>query len=196
MFPGDVMKRSPVPHAQPGDICIMLAEHATHTRPNWQTRLQAIFGGVCTRRLHVTCQRITPADPNALAPLLEEIRCVSQMLEPFSISGEELQVWYSEVRECAIMKCMVTPGLLFDRYIAALNRLFDASGVHRHYHGDRIYTRIPVTVLEQIPHGITCEDAYHALVQQPLFTVSEVRISQITTNNTFEPLAYWPIAKY
>jgi hypothetical protein len=187
------MKRSPVPHAQPGDICIMLAEHAGNARPNWQTRLQAIFGGVCTRRLHVTCQRITPTNPNVLAPLLDEIQHISRMLAPFSISGEELQVWYSEVRECAIIKCMVTPGLLFEQYIAALNHLFDAGGMRRHYHGERIYTRIPVTVLEQIPHDITCEDDHHPLVQQPLFTVGEVHISQIAANNTFKALAYWPI---
>lgn len=189
------MKRSPMPHAQPGDICIMLAEYAAQARPNWQTRLQAVFGGVCTRRLHVTCQRITPTDPTAFVPLLDEIQRVSRMLAPFSIRGEELQVWYSEVRECAIMKCMVTPGPLFEQYVAALNRLFDASGVCRHYHGDHIYTRIPVTVLEQIPHNIKLTDDHHILVQQPLFTVEEVRLSQIATDNSFESLAHWPMAK-
>ena len=141
----------------------------------------------------MACQRISPIDSVPIAKLLRQMYAASRMLTAFPVTGEKLEIWFSDFRDSHIVKCLATPGTLFNYFIEVLNQVFDGQRIPRHYHLEQVYTTIPITVLEEIEAQAPIEPRHHTLVQQPLFIAEDIIVSQILPDYSFRILEHWKL---
>jgi hypothetical protein len=78
--------------AQPGDIFILLVPSAQelHLLRQWQTELQARFGGQMVNHLHITSQRFTPRDGQLEGSCIQPIKDALGTIKSFPVFSDML----------------------------------------------------------------------------------------------------------
>lgn len=185
------MPQKPGREARPvrlGDVFALLTEQDAGPVPGWQQTLQASLGGSYIHPLHITCQRVSPDGEPGLEEVCRLFRDVFAPLEPFSVYGDHLEIWYSEWRDKQIAKCLIRPSPELVAAAGCLDRLLDNHRIQRHYRVDGSPELVPVTILEGVRERRPIDAAEHRLVQRHLFSPTELVISRLAENNRFEIL--------
>jgi len=187
-----VPETSTAPHVRPaqvGDVCVLLEPsqpHEIHRLRRRQAALQARFGGVPIRHVHLTCQRFACQDQDLLGTFVRNLTRALEPLEPFPLTAIALKPRYISIRQTNILKweIRVTPDL--EGFVARVEQALMALGIPPLYRSGFVSSQ--VTALKDLP-GPGPGDLVAQGFPQHLFTAGRVLLSRIEGPDAFEILA-------
>jgi hypothetical protein len=180
-----------------GDICVLISESESNGhRPEWQESLRHRFGGVCTKPIHLTLQRIPVEQAPDGGRVVEAMRHALSGIPPLVISGSRLEAIHSPFRGSWIAKLRVgaTDAVVATRTaVADAMDALDLTGAVPYL---TLGQTAPVTVLELMnPPESGWREAEGApfvtLSEPPTVRLGTVTISRIRAAFDYEIVETW-----
>jgi hypothetical protein len=173
--------------AQAGDVCILLlpTEQELARLREYQSRLQAVFGGHIAEHVHVTCQRFKPDHPEQIWQIVNKLSDELAMVEPFPLMVDSTVTLNSEFWQSCLARWQVRETAEWQLLNSGIRRVLKALACQPHYHGDKMPT---CSALEQIPVGSRQSDLLGVSCPELLFEARQVIITQIDSPGVFTTL--------
>ncbi|UCC88131.1 MAG: hypothetical protein JSV81_02195 [Anaerolineales bacterium] len=175
--------------AQVGDICVLLEPsqpHEINRLRQRQAALQARFGGVPIKHVHLTCQRFACRDKGLLGAFVRNLARALEPLEPFPLTAIALKPRYVSFRQTNILKWEIQVTQELEGFVASVEQALMAAGIAPLYKSGFVSSQI--TALKDVPEPEPGDLAAQVFPQH-LFAAGRVVLSRIDGPNAFELLA-------
>jgi hypothetical protein len=173
--------------AQPGDHFVLLiptAQELHHLR-QWQSELQAQYGGQSVDFLHVTCQRFTPKKNQSEGACIKNIKLFLEKTRIFSLYTDKVIHFYAPYWDKMVLRWRVQDTGEFIKFRTNLTAFLSKNSCDSHFERIRSASCTILNLNEEINSNLLSPELFPSV---PLFTVRSLLISKLNTERSFETL--------
>jgi 2'-5' RNA ligase len=181
------------PHtAKPGDIFLLLVPTGKDLEYLRQKskKLHQRYGGQLVDPIHITVERFSPGEGQFPKECVQKIQKNLQGIQPFQLRTDSLIQFFAPYWQSPVLRWRVENSAQWKNFRNHLENTLREAGCPSHFTRRRHASCTILKLEKKIPLP---ENA--SKVAQPLFTIREIRISQLQLNQAFEILEKIEIGK-
>ena len=178
--------------AKPGDIFLLLVptgKDLINLRQKNKELLQ-LYGGQLVEPIHITVERFSPAEGQFPSECIHKIQHKLQGIQPFQLYADALIQFFAPYWQSPVLRWRVKKSTEWENFRNLLVSTLRAAGCPSHF----IRRRHASCTILKLEKKIALPD-HASKVSQPLFTLREIWISQLTINQEFKILEKMEIGK-
>jgi len=170
--------------AHPGDIFMLLVPTAQelHQLRQWQTALQARYGGSVVDHIHITCQRFTPQDHKLAVECIEKLQTDLKSTPVFQLYTDELVQFFAPYWGIQVLRWQVQETTAYGKFRDQLDMTLSQINCPSHFNR---MLHATCTAINLPSAGSIESNPLPWQFPAPLFKARELLISQLVSGEQF-----------